>query len=202
MKKRYGKFNFSDYCASHFALLVLLSFSVLGWIIEAPVILLFFPIVFALIWAWTIFSPHREQFVIKDDSITTFIGKKTKTIPLPSGLTLVISCADIAPPLTRRTAIGNTTHILKDKIAVSVLQDMETEYVLNRLHQNHVKTYTQSMIKADFDGYGFIYSFVYYQDAFDKIIEGRKCSIIIPESLKEKVIINSSNVDVYIDPKS
>ena len=202
MKKRYGKFKFSDYCASYFAVLVLLAFSAFGWILEAPIILVLLSSAFVLIWTWTIYSPHREQFVIKDDSIETFIGKKTKTIPLPSSLTLVISYADIAPPLTRRTAIGNTTHILKDKIAVSVLQDMETEYVLNKLHQNHVKTYTQSMIKADFDGYGFIYSFVYYQEAFNKIIEGRKCSIIIPEPLKEKVIINSSNVDVYIDSKS
>jgi hypothetical protein len=56
-----------------------------------------------------------------------------------------------------------------------------------------------STIRNSFDDTRFIYSFACDQSLLNRILENRKCSMIIPQSLLEEISINTSVVDVYID---
>ena len=154
---------------------------------------------YAAIWLGIIVVSNCEQFVISGDSITAFLGKKAKTFSLPSELTLVVSYADVCPPFAMRTAVGNQTHILKDKFAISILQKMPVEVALEILHRNRVHKYTTSSIRAVFDDCRYIYSFVCTQYLFDELIANRKCLLIIPESLLGGISFDPSLVNVHID---
>ena len=78
-------------------------------------ILIVIALVYAFIWLIKILVTINESFMIVDnDIIISKIGKAQK-IPIPSELTLIISYADVCPPLAIRTATGKQTHILKDK---------------------------------------------------------------------------------------
>jgi len=112
-----------------------------------------------------------------------------------------VSYADVCPPLTINTTYGNPTHILKDKFAVSILQKMPAEDVLEILHQKLylVQKYTTSSIRAVFDDYRYIYSFVCDQFLLDALIDSKKCLLIVPESLSKVIAFESSVENVYID---
>ncbi len=198
---RYGKFRAGDYRGSWSSIAILLIMAIAGIQLDVSILLDIFPIAYAVVWLWAIFAPNQEQFVLSEDSITVFFWKKTDTILLPPELTLIVSCVDICPPLAVRTAFGNETHILKNKFAVSILQKMPLEVVLEALHRNYVRKYTTSMIQRVFDEYLFLYSFVCGQSLFDQLIANRKCLVIIPASLSEEITFDPGIVDVYIDPK-
>ena len=196
---RYGKFCFWDYWTSWVGLVVLTLFAIASIILDLSVIFVMFPLVYAAVWLWSILLPHREQFTVDSDAITVFRGNKTLKIVLPTELILIISCADIAPLFATRTATRGQTHILKDKYAVSILQKMPTETVLESLHRNYLRTYTMSTILNSFDSSHFIYSFVCDQSLLNQILANRKCLMIIPKSLLEETYVNTSAVDVYVD---
>lgn len=195
---RYGKFRFSDYWISWIGIMIMTLFSVLFLILD-PSIISVFPMACAAVWLWSIVWPHCEQFIFSNDSITVFKGKKKFDINLPPEVTIVVSRADIAPLFSVRTATREQTHVLSDKYAVSILQKMPTETVLESLHRNHLRTYSMSTIRNSFDDTRFIYSFACNQSLLNRILENRKCSMIIPQSLLEEISINTSVVDVYID---
>ena len=197
--KRWGKFKFGDYYTSWIAIAILLLFSTASILLELSLLFVIFPLVYAGIWLGAILVPHREQFTISNDGITVFLGEKVKKVNLPSELTIVVSYADICPPLAIRTAVGNQTHILKDKFAVSILQKMPVEVVLKALHQNHIQKYTTSSIKTVFDDNRYIYSFVCDQYLFDALIANKKCSLIVPELLSKAMSFASKVEDMHID---
>lgn len=91
------------------------------------------------------------------------------------------------------------TYILKDKYAISILQKMELEDVLVRLHKKYATKYFNETIETSFYSWHFCYSFVCNQELLDKLLQNRQCLLIIPESLKEKVVFNSELDNVYID---
>lgn len=196
---RYGKYRPSDYFISWVGIAVLLLFSIGSIILKLSFLFIVFPLVYAVIWLWAILAPYREKFIMSDNSITVLLGKKTRTIILPSEITLVVSYADVCPPLTLRTAIGNQTHILKDKYAVSILQKMPLDVALETLHRNQIHNYTTSIVQRVFGDYRYIYSFVCNQSQIDRLIANRNCLLIIPESLQEKVSVDQSIVDIHID---
>ena len=197
--RRLGKFRFRDYCISWISIALLLLFSVASFVLELPFMLAIFPSVYAIIWIGAILVPHCEQFSISGDSITVFRGGKTEIIPLPAELTLIVSYADVCPPFTMRTAVGNETHILKDKFAVSILQKMPVEVALEGLHRNHIKKYTTSSIRTVFDDYRYIYGFVCDQFLLDALTANRKYLLIVPESLSKAISFQSGIENVYID---
>lgn len=195
---RYGKFRFSDYWISWIGIMIMTLFSVL-FIILDPSIISVFPMAYATVWLWSILWPHREKFTLDNGTITVFKRNKVSYIILPTELTVIISLADIAPLFAVRTATREQTHVLSDKYAVSILQKMPTETVLESLHRNHLRTYSMSTIRNSFDDARFIYSFACDQSLLNRILENRKCSMIIPQSLLEEISINTRVVDVYID---
>ena len=111
----------------------------------------------------------------------------------------MVSHADVCPPLAMHTDMGNKTHILKDKVAVSILQKMPVEVVLDVLHRNYVRKYTTSRIRTVFDDYRYIYSFVCNQSLLDALIANRKCLLILPESLSKGMTFELSADNVVID---
>ena len=145
----------------------------------------------------------NESFMIVDnDIIISKIGKAQK-IPIPSELTLIISYADVCPPLAIRTATGKQTHILKDKFAISILTKMPLDITLETLHKNRIEEYTNSIIQTTFNDYRYIYSFVFNQFLLDSLICNRDCILILPQSLVEKITVdlNYTNTIVYIDKR-
>lgn len=197
--RRLGKFRFYDYCISWISIALLLLFSFASIVLELPFLFVIFPSVYAVIWLGVILVPFCEQFSISSDSITRFLGKKTQTICLPSELILVVSYTDVCPPLTMRTAVGNQTHILKDKFSISILQKMPVEVALETLHRNRIQQYTTSRIKAVFDDYCYIYSFVCNESLFDALIANRECLLIVPESLSKVMSFETRIKNVHID---
>lgn len=197
--KRLGEFRFGDYVGSWVSIVILLLFSTACIVLELSCLFVVFSLVYAIFWIMAILIPHCEQFSINSDSITVFWGRKTKTIYLPEELTLIVSYADVCPPLAVRTALGNQTHVLKDKFAVSILKKMPIEVTLDTLHQDRIKKYTNSSIGNVFDDYRYIYSFVCNQLLLDTLIANRKCLVIVPESLSKVISFESNNENVYID---
>ena len=197
--RRLGKFRFGDYFSSWVSVVILLLFSTASIMLELPFLFVIFPSLYAIIWLGVILVPHCEQFSINSDSISVFWGRQTKTIHLPSEFTLIVSYADVCPPLTIRTAYGNQTHILKDRFAVSILQKMPVEFALETLHQNRIQKYTTSSIRTVFDDHRYIYSFVCDQFLFDALIDSKKCLLIVPESLSKVIAFELSVENVYID---
>jgi hypothetical protein len=195
---RYGKFRFSDYYLSWITIVFFGLFSILFIVFDLNPVFSIFSMGYAVFWLWRILYPQREKFMIQKDQITVFKGKRISTIELPLELMLVLSYADVCPPFAVRTSVGNPTHILKDKISVSILTKMPVDSVVNTLHQNYIQKYTMSRIQSVFDDFRYVYSFVCNQDMLNQLFVGRKCSLIIPKSLKELISFDSNIVDVYI----
>ncbi len=198
---RYGKFHFKNYCFSWFAITILLLFSITSFFLELSFVFFLFPIVYAVIWLLVILAPHVEQFTIDNNNIIVTFLKKKQTLPIPSEGTLVVSYADICPPLSIHTAIGSKTHILKDEYAISILEKMPLDTVLEALHRNHIEKYTTSSIRNVFADCNYIYSFVCNQFLLDKLLENKNCLVIIPQSLLKMLSIDMSKVNVYIDKR-
>ena len=196
---RYGKFRFADYYASWVAITILLIFSIASFFLKLHIFFIIFPIVYALLWILLILSPHREQFILCDNSITVFDGKKSNMINLPPEFLIVVSYADICPPFSVHSAIGNQTHILKGRYAVSILHKIPLGNALEALHKNHIKTYTTSRIKAVFDAYLYIYDFMCNQALLDELMSNSKNQLIIPESLLDMVVVDSNADNVHVD---
>ena len=200
---RYGKFSFADYWGSWISIIILLAYSVCCIVLHLSLIFVFFSLVYAFIWLIKILMTINESFMIVDnDIIISKIGKAQK-IPIPSELTLIISYADVCPPLAIRTATGKQTHNLKDKFAISILTKMPLDITLETLHKNRIEEYTNSIIQTTFNDYRYIYSFVFNQFLLDSLICNRDCILILPQSLVEKITVdlNYTNTIVYIDKR-
>lgn len=196
---RYGKFRFRDFLASWFAIIVFLFFSITALVLDLSVLFIVFPLLLAIVRLVVIIIPQFEKFSINTNSITVFLGKKEHVISLPEEFVLVVSNADFYSPLAVRTPFGNETHILKDKIFVSIIAATDFDSVLDTIHRNPTQKYTSSIIKSFFEGYRYIYGFVCNQSLFDELIASKKCRVIIPESLAKEIVFDARLVDVYID---
>ncbi len=197
--RRLGKFRFGDYCFSWVTIAVMLLYSTASIVLELSSLFVIIPLVYALIRLVVILVPHCEQFTINGDSISVFRGRQSETIRLPEELTLIVSYADVCPPLTIRTAVGNQTHILKDKFAVSILKKIPLEDTLELLHRNCMRKYTISSIRNAFDEHCIYYSFVCNRFLLDALISNKKCLLIVPESLSTVIPLESIGENVYID---
>ena len=196
---RYGKFRFKDYWQSWISITVLLSFAIASGILKLPLVLFVFPIVYAVVWIWTIIVPQFEQFILNNDVIISCFGRKKRVIELPSELTLVVSYVDICPLFSARTAIGNQTQILKGRYAVSILHSLSLNIALEKLHLNYLKFYTTSTVQRVFADHQYIYSFVCDQSLLSKLVKDRQYQVIVPESLFEQIATDWHPTNIYVD---
>lgn len=199
MHKRYGEFRITDYKTSWMGLGLMTIFIVACLLLQLPVIYIVVPIVYSVALINSILSPNREYFKIINDIIKVKKGKKERTIKIPKEFSLIISPVDICPPLSVRTAVGNKTHILKDKYAVSILMRMDVEEILDRVHKGYIKRYTTSTIKNAFEEYKYFYSFVCDDILLNELLRERKANILIPKSIYDKVLLENKDLEIFID---
>ena len=119
-------------------------------------------------------------------------GKRTHEILLPSNIVLVISQADI------RDTLCVQSYLLRNKYAVSTTHSDPLEEVLQILHANRAKKYTNSSIEAASTHF-LIYSFVYNEYAFTQILKHGVSKVIIPESLVNQIDLSAFECSVFID---
>lgn len=197
MYRRYGKFRFLDYTCTWLVSVFLFVLVVVGFLTDTQFYLYIWPILFLMIMIWSIFKPNSERFCILGDTITIIQGRKIQKVFIPSEPILVVSYADVCSPLAKRVGYGNQTYMLKGRCAISILKEVPLEIALMRLHQNHTRIYTTSIVEAHIDEC--IYSFVYNQEALDKLLVNRSCQVIIPETLLNEIPIDLQQNNVHID---
>lgn len=189
---RYGKLCWKDYkftlaSIGGFILLAIASLA-LGLAFSYSV----FAMAFAIVWTILILRPYRERFSVGDHFILVRQGKHTHEVPFPPDIILVLSQADI------RDTFSVQSYFLRNKYAVSLLRSDPLEDMLQILHANRVKKYTNSTIGAAF-AHSFIYSFVYNKDALAQILKNGVSMVIIPESLVDQVDRSIFECSVFID---
>ncbi len=199
--KRYGQFRISDYWSSWISIACLLIFSFAGGIVDMPLYLSIFAAVYALVWFLTICLPHCEKYRISPKTIEARKWMTKDIIVIPDEIILVVSPVDISPPFTRRTAIGNTTHILSSKLAITILRNMPVDTLLMDLHRNRIRKYTTSIIQMSIAPHNLVYSFVYEKNVFEHLLSNAKCRIVVPRSLLNKTEFVNNLPDVYIDER-
>ena len=197
--RRYGKFRFRDYTSAWLVIVFLFVLVVVGFLTDTQFYLLIWPLLLLMIMAWSIYKPNSERFLISGDTITIMQGRKKQEVSIPSEPTLVVSYADVCPPLAKRVSYGNQTYMLKGRYAISILQKIPLEIAIVRLHENYTRKYTNSTVEACFDEHLYVYSFVGNQEIVDKLIANNKCQIIIPESLLSQLPINLNQINAHID---
>ena len=196
---RYGKFRFRDYTSAWLAIVFLFVLVVVGCLTNTQVYLLIWPLMLLVIMAWSIYKPNSERFLISGDTITIMQGRKKQRVAIPSEPTIVVSYADVCPPLARRISYGNQTYMLKGRYAISILQKIPLETALVRLHQNYTCKYTTSTVEVCFEEYLHVYSFVGNQELLDELVSNKNCQIIIPETLLNQISIDLHQINAYID---
>ena len=197
--RRYGKFYFSDYISTWFAIAFLFVLVVDGFFTDIKFYLLIWPLLFIFIMAWSIYKPNREYFCISGDTITIIQGRKKHTVSIPVEPTFIVSYADVSSPLAKRLSRANQTYILKGRYAISILQKLPLETVVERLHKNHTSKYMTSTVEECFNENSYVYSFVCNQEILDKLLSDRNCQIIIPESIRNQISIDLQRIKVHID---
>ena len=197
--RRYGKFRFCDYNSAWLGIVVLFAPLVVGFLTNTQFYLLICPLLVIIIMVWSIYKPNSERFLISGDTIIIMQGRKKQKVSIPSEPTLIVSYADICPPLAKRVSYGSQTYMLKGRYAISILQKIPLETALVRLHENYTRRYTNSTVEACFDECLYIYSFVANQEMLDKLLANRNCQIIIPETLLNQISIDLYQINVHID---
>lgn len=189
---RYGKLCWKDYKFTLASIGGFVLLAIVNLALSLPLLYSISPLAFAIIWTILIVRPHMERFAVGDYSIYVHQGKRTHEILLPSNIVLVISQADI------RDTFSVQSNLLRNKYAVSLLHSDPLEEVLQILHANRAKKYTNSTIDATFTQ-SFIYSFVYDKDALAQILKHGVSMVIIPESLVDQVDCSIFECSVFID---
>ncbi len=197
--RRFGKFRFRDYTSAWFAIVFLFVVVIFGFLTDTQFYLLIWPLLFLMNMAWSIYKPNSERFLISGNTITIMQGRKKQEVSIPSEPTLIVSYADVCPPLAKRISYGNQTYMLKGRYAISILQKIPLETVFERLHKKYMCKYTNTTVEACFGEYLCVYSFVGNQEMFDKLLANRNCQIIIPETLLNQISIDLHQIDVHID---
>lgn len=201
MYKRYGKFRITDYVFSWIALCWIIVFVVVCYVLKLSIIYVILPILYLAALFYSIWNPNREYFEIRDEIIVTQKGRRHKIIKIPEEISLIFSLVDVSPPLSVRTAVGNETHILKRRYAVTILNKMDMDEIVEKVHRGYIKQYTTSTIKNAFEEHKYIYSFVYTDFLLKEILKRRNVNILIPMSLYDKVSLEKKELEIFIDPE-
>ena len=197
--RRYGKFRARDYISAWLVIAFLLVSIIVGLLTDTAFYWLVIPFLGTLMMLWSVVEPNRECFSVSNRIITSFKGKKTEKLEIPSSPILVFSRADICASSIKNICFGNQSYWLRGRYAVSILQHVSAETALQCLHRNHAKAYTNTSIECTFEVNQFVYSFVCDQVMLNEWIYSEKCKLIIPESLIDKIRVHTSKIDVYVD---
>lgn len=117
---------------------------------------------------------------------------------LPSKLTIVISYADVCTDLAKRVGLLNQTYMLNGRWAISLLNEMPVGEVLEHLHGKYAWRYTNCWVEKLLKP-KFIYSFVCDQDMLEKVLFNENYTLILPETLLDKIDTRRLKGKIYID---
>lgn len=192
-KRRYGKIRLRNYSLQLMLIGALWIMGVIALFINALVeCSIFFGIV--LLSLLYLFYPYFETFQISDNVIVTNKFLFSSKIIIPDKTIVIISKADVIYPLSVQSVL------LKDRYAVSILKDMPLETALNMLHGKYKSQflYTNGTVERR-AGYNFVYSFVLEKELIEKVLNNTICTVIIPESIKDNIVIENSETNIYVD---
>ena len=188
MQKKYGKFHFKDYISGWIATLIFFLIMCFGINTDLHILLLVLPTLLFIYFPLSIIIPNQEKFAIHNDVITIKKITKTQQFIIPDNCVIVVAYADFCPFFVKRFQTGNQTYMLKERCSVTILQNNSIDYVLDKLHHQYAKRYTTTSVEKSFDTESdLIYSFVCTNEQLENLIKDRKCQVIIPETLKNKV---------------
>lgn len=143
---------------------------------------------------WGIFYPFFERFSIKNSTICIkkLFSSYEKIVPEKSVLV-------ITDHYVRFWFSGVSTQFI-GQYAVSIIENMPIDEVLNEIRgkQPSQVAYSNYSIESDLK-WRFIYSFVLNEEALDELLSCTKATVIIPESLIDKININNPSAEIYID---
>lgn len=196
--RRYGKFLLKDYYGGWFGISIFLLIAFTSFKTGIPKYLVIWPIFLAVIMAWGIIEPNKECFSVSDNVIDIKKGRKHSQIILPQEITVIVSYADVCSALAKRVEIGNSNYMLKGRYAVSILGKIPTETVLEALHAKYVHRYTNCCVEELLKN-NFIYSCVCDQELLEKILSGKRYTLILPETLVPKLNLTRLKGNIYID---
>lgn len=192
--RRYGKLRLGDYKFTLAGIGGIVLLAVACFVLDCGLCYSVYLISFAAVWVALIVWPYLERFTVEDHLIVSRRFRHVSEIVLPPDSVLVFTQADI------RDTFSVQSYFLKGKYAVSILSGISLENILQTLHANRARKYTNASIENSFS-YHFLYSFVYEQDTFAQIVKQGVSRIVIPESLTDQFDIKTlkCDVDVLID---
>lgn len=196
--KRYGKIKLKNHLSNCFFDLSFLLFGMIGIAVGADLICIAIFFSFAIFDVIQILLAYQEKFEVNQGTIFVYKNRKIETINLPSKVTVVISCADMCTELAKRIELTSEAHMLKDDIAISLLEDISVEKVIKRLHDNGACLYTNCSVEFELNQ-NFVYSFLYNQSVLEEVLQNKNYSLIIPEKLLHKIDTKKLKGDIYID---
>lgn len=194
MKRRFGSFRFLDYISTWVGVFVMLLVIICIILLDDfPLIMITVPLFISSIWLYSIVNPYLETYYIDkyNRSIKTKKLCQQNIINIPNEIVIIFSVVSF------RDVLGTQSFLPKNKIAMSIISDAETQFVLDKLH-NNTKKYTTSLIEERFAS-DFVYGFVYDKEVCNFLVNNFCCKIIIPESIFSVVHIDNSVCDIYCD---
>lgn len=192
--RRYGKFSFKDHLLNGTVVLICVLCGIIGLAYEVPYIYCSIYIWAAVAKGVNVMLPYRERFEINEDTFVVYKGKKMDKIVIPSEFIVIISYADVCTEVAKRTSISNRTCKLKDRFAISFLQEMPLQTVLEKLHGRYTNCWIEEVMKQKY-----IYGFVCNQDMLEKVLVDRNYILILPETLSAKIDTTQLIGNIYID---
>lgn len=196
--RRYGKIKLKNHLSNCFFDLFFLLLGIIGISIGTVGIsgaifigIAIFDIILTLI-------PYKEKFSLNQGNCTVYKKGKSKSINLPSKVIIVISYADMCTDLAKRVTLYNSTYMLKGEWAVSLLEDISVEKVIERLHDNGAWRYTNCWVEYLLK-HNFIYNFVCNQSMLEEILCNKDYTLIIPETLLHLIDTEKLKGDIYVD---
>ena len=191
MRRRYGKLKFRAFLPVWLGMMVMLYLLAGSVVLRRPL----FSVFHILILGWLllmILLPFCERFSIERDRIITKKGRREENIALPEELLLVLSRASIP------VRIRGRGYFLKQSLSLSLLESMEPGEFLERLHGKRRIRYTNETLEEQFRCH-WIYSFVLDMEALRELTAGRKCRMIVPESLRGSLDLKGLDAEIFID---
>lgn len=204
MKERFGSYQVSKHKATFCTCGVLLFVGVYSCICTGSMgIVLLLSVLCAMMLAYSTVAPHLERFELRNGLIKVQKLRRCREIAIPPEAVIVISDADINTILANRNQLGLELGLntLSGEYAVSILEAMPPEIVMEKLHKLNTKRYTNCLIE-DLFSYQFIYSFVCDEDSLNNLLSDFNYGVIVPASLEPRfrhILACKKNAKIYID---
>ncbi len=192
--RRYGSIKYGDFSITILVNLFLFVISGLAFYIKAFTEGFLFLSV-AILSFVNILYPYIETYSINGSIIKIRKILSSYRIGIPNKTIIVITQADVHQPF------GYQSYLLKKRLAISILQDLPLDCVIEILHGKYKSQfiYTNSTIEKTMDKNIFVYSCIYTKDIIESVLQVTSGLIIIPESLKDIVAVPNNKIEVYYD---